>query len=178
MEPRSWSRTDETTGEKYMVSSRREDVSVKFVTDAFAAEEMYWAKPLPEPEMIKMLDNSLNFSLFAKTESTAEAPAEMQMIGLARLITDYVTLAYLTDVYVLEEYRGKGLAGWLVGCCQEVLEAFGESFRRSVLMATHADGVKFYGKHLRAHVHVQDVAKGALMTWKRGDMENDPTRNG
>ena len=38
-----------------------------------------------------------------------------KQIGLARLITDYVTIAYLTDVYVLEEYQGKGLGTWLLG---------------------------------------------------------------
>jgi GNAT superfamily N-acetyltransferase len=31
-------------------------------------------------------------------------------VGLARVITDYATHAYLADVYVLEEHQGRGLA--------------------------------------------------------------------
>jgi ribosomal protein S18 acetylase RimI-like enzyme len=31
-------------------------------------------------------------------------------VGLARVVTDYATFAYLCDVYVLEEHRGFGLA--------------------------------------------------------------------
>jgi ribosomal protein S18 acetylase RimI-like enzyme len=30
-------------------------------------------------------------------------------VGLARVVTDYATFAYLCDVYVLEEHRGHGL---------------------------------------------------------------------
>ena len=30
------------------------------------------------------------------------------------MITDTATFAYLADVFILEEYRGKGLAGWLI----------------------------------------------------------------
>ena len=31
-------------------------------------------------------------------------------VGFGRLITDYTTFAYLADVYILENHRGKGLA--------------------------------------------------------------------
>jgi GNAT superfamily N-acetyltransferase len=37
-------------------------------------------------------------------------------VGLARVITDSATYAYLCDVYVLEDHRGKGLGKWLVEC--------------------------------------------------------------
>jgi ribosomal protein S18 acetylase RimI-like enzyme len=36
-----------------------------------------------------------------------------QIIGFARLITDYCTYAYLTDVIVAPPYRGRGLGKWL-----------------------------------------------------------------
>ncbi|ETN43232.1 uncharacterized protein HMPREF1541_02391 [Cyphellophora europaea CBS 101466] len=44
------------------------------------------------------------------------------LIGFARVITDGVTFAYLTDVYVLEEWRGRKLGEWLVGCVNEVMD--------------------------------------------------------
>lgn len=33
--------------------------------------------------------------------------------GFARLVTDYTVFAYLRDVFVLPDHRGRGLAGWL-----------------------------------------------------------------
>ena len=41
---------------------------------------------------------------------------EAHQIGLARVVTDRATYAWLCDVYVLEEYRGQGLAVWLMEC--------------------------------------------------------------
>jgi GNAT superfamily N-acetyltransferase len=35
-------------------------------------------------------------------------------VGFARVVTDRATFAYLADVYVLEPYRGKGLASWMM----------------------------------------------------------------
>ncbi|MBS2023306.1 MAG: GNAT family N-acetyltransferase, partial [Deltaproteobacteria bacterium] len=40
-------------------------------------------------------------------------PAQRQ-IGFARVVTDRATFAYLADVYVLEEFRGRGLSKWLM----------------------------------------------------------------
>ena len=37
-------------------------------------------------------------------------------IGFARVVTDSATFAYLCDVYILEEHRGKGLGKWLMEC--------------------------------------------------------------
>ena len=37
-------------------------------------------------------------------------------VGLARVVTDYATFAYLCDVYVLEAHQGRGLGKWLIEC--------------------------------------------------------------
>ena len=37
-------------------------------------------------------------------------------IGFARVITDFATYAYLGDVFVLDAFRGLGLANWLMEC--------------------------------------------------------------
>ena len=42
-----------------------------------------------------------------------------RQIGLARVITDCVTYAYLCDVYIMEERRGQGLGSWLIRCILE-----------------------------------------------------------
>lgn len=66
----------------------------------------YWAEGIPREVVARSLDGSLAFGLY---------DADRQ-IGLARVITDRATFAYLCDVYVLEEYRGRQLGGWLMEC--------------------------------------------------------------
>ena len=38
-----------------------------------------------------------------------------RQMGLTRVITDWATYAYLTDVYILGKYRGQNLAKWSIG---------------------------------------------------------------
>lgn len=68
--------------------------------------QSYWANSRRKEIIIKSLENSLCFSLFYKD----------RQIGLARVITDYATFAYLSDVIIDEEYRHKGLGTWFLGC--------------------------------------------------------------
>jgi GNAT superfamily N-acetyltransferase len=64
----------------------------------------YWASETPEEQIVESIKNSLCFGLFRN---------EIQ-IGFARVITDYSRFAYLADVFILEEWRGKGLSKWLI----------------------------------------------------------------
>lgn len=66
----------------------------------------YWSEGIPQPIIERALANSLCFGLLH---------GETQ-IGLARVVTDRATYAYLCDVYVLEGFRGKGLGVWLMEC--------------------------------------------------------------
>ncbi|WP_336748970.1 GNAT family N-acetyltransferase [Pantoea vagans] len=63
-----------------------------------------WAAGIDMNTVAVSIDNSLTFGVYHD---------ELQ-IGFARLITDYATFAYLCDVYILEEYQGKGLSRWLM----------------------------------------------------------------
>ncbi|HEY6050273.1 MAG TPA: GNAT family N-acetyltransferase [Thermoanaerobaculia bacterium] len=64
----------------------------------------YWSPEIPQDVVDRGIEGSLVFGLYA---------GEKQ-IGFARAITDRATFAYVADVYVLEEYRGRGLARWLM----------------------------------------------------------------
>ncbi len=66
----------------------------------------YWSEGIPRHTVEKAIANSLCFGLFRGEEQ----------IGMARVVTDRATYAYLCDVYVLEEFRGEGLAVWLMEC--------------------------------------------------------------
>lgn len=69
----------------------------------------YWASARPREMVALSLPHSLNFGLYYKGENQKE-----EQVGLARVITDYATFAYLCDVYILEEHRGDGLGKWLI----------------------------------------------------------------
>ena len=61
----------------------------------------YWAKSIPIKTVKRSIENSLVFGAYL--------PSGKQ-VGFARVITDKATFAYLGDVFVLEKYRGSGIA--------------------------------------------------------------------
>jgi GNAT superfamily N-acetyltransferase len=65
----------------------------------------YWGRNRPRIVLERALQHSLCMGLYRESEQ----------IGFARAVTDYATFGYLADVYVLEQYRGRGLGKWLVG---------------------------------------------------------------
>ena len=66
----------------------------------------YWAKGIPKATVRRSIEGSLCFALLHKDKQ----------VGFARVISDFATVAYLGDVFVLEEYRGQGLSKWLMEC--------------------------------------------------------------
>ncbi len=64
----------------------------------------YWAHQRSVATIQRSLEGSLCFGVY---QSNAQ-------IGLARVVTDYATFAYLCDVYILESHRGLGLGKWLM----------------------------------------------------------------
>jgi len=52
----------------------------------------------------RAIENSLNFGVFDGGKQ----------IGFARVVTDYATFAWLADVFIIDEYRGRGLGVWLI----------------------------------------------------------------
>lgn len=74
-----------------------------------------------------------------------------RMVGLARVVTDYTTFAYLTDVYVLPAHQGRGLGRWLMACLDEVLGSW-PALRRCLLLTRDEAAVRMYGATIGARV--------------------------
>lgn len=74
------------------------------VIHGYLSGESYWAQGRPLDVMERALKHSLCFGLYAGNEQ----------VGLARIVTDYATFAWLCDVFVLEAHRGQGLGKWLI----------------------------------------------------------------
>ncbi|MFY9577834.1 MAG: GNAT family N-acetyltransferase [Gaiellaceae bacterium] len=71
----------------------------------FLANDSYWAKGRPR-EVVERL--------VREAERVVGLYDAKRQIGFARAFTDGATLVYLADVYVLPEYRGRGLGVELV----------------------------------------------------------------
>jgi N-acetylglutamate synthase-like GNAT family acetyltransferase len=115
---REWRRGDYTV----TCDPARADLSV---IAAFLGES-YWAKGIPAVLVRRSVEHSLNFILLG---------AQAQ-IGFARVITDFATIGYLGDVFVLPEHRGNGLGKWLVECVMQHPDLQG--FRRWILATLDA----------------------------------------
>jgi GNAT superfamily N-acetyltransferase len=83
-------------------NAARIDVTLvhRFLTDS------YWAKGIPLPVVERSIRNSLCFGIYHRN----------QQAGFARVVTDRSTFAYLADVFVLPEFRGRGLSKWMMRC--------------------------------------------------------------
>ncbi|KAJ4298864.1 hypothetical protein N0V90_004107 [Kalmusia sp. IMI 367209] len=108
---------------------------------AFENEATHWAKPMSPADMATMLDNSCTLAMY-KTHGDERTP-----IGMARMITDYVTFAYLTDVYLIESCRALGLGQWLIACCREVVLDM-PMLRRVMLLTDSARAQQLYAREL------------------------------
>jgi GNAT superfamily N-acetyltransferase len=89
----------------------------------------YWAQDVPLRTVEKSLENSLCFALLDGK----------RQIGFSRVISDYATIAYLGDVFVLDEFRGAGLAKWMMACIVSHPDLQG--LRRWILSTRDAHGL-------------------------------------
>jgi GNAT superfamily N-acetyltransferase len=62
-----------------------------------------------------------------------------RQIAFARVVTDQATFAYLADVYVLEEFRGRGLSKWMLDAV--VADPRLQGLRRFTLATRDAHGL-------------------------------------
>jgi GNAT superfamily N-acetyltransferase len=87
---------------EYEVSSDRERIDVSLV-HAFLRSS-YWAEGRTRETVERSIANSLCFGVYALGKQ----------IAFARVITDRSVFAYLCDVFVIPEFRGRGVAKLLM----------------------------------------------------------------
>ena len=109
--------------------------------------QSYWSPGIPRSVVERAIANSLCFAIFH----------ENKQIGFARVITDKATFAFLADVYVLPEHRGKGLSKALM---KEVMEHPDLQGLRRILLGTrdaHTLYEKFGFKPLAAPDRMMEI---------------------
>ena len=82
----------------YTFSTDKTKLDIKVIHDFLSTS--YWAQNIPIEIVKRSIENSLCFGVYFNNEQ----------IGFARVISDHATFAYLADVFILEEHRGKGLS--------------------------------------------------------------------
>ena len=71
------------------------------VIHRFLSEDAYWSPGIPRATVERAIKNSFCFGVYLPDGS---------QIGFARLVTDRATFAYLADVFVLPQHRGRGIS--------------------------------------------------------------------
>lgn len=89
--------------DQFSISTDKSRLDIDSIHE-FLSTKAYWCLNIPKEKVQTAIENSLCFGVY-------EAGKQ---VGFARVITDFSTIAYLGDVYILEEYRGKGLSKWLM----------------------------------------------------------------
>ncbi|MGE8343813.1 Acetyltransferase (GNAT) family protein [Flavobacterium sp. ACN2] len=123
----------EYTFGEFLITTDKSKLDITAIHD-FLSKDSGWSDNIPLEKVKVSIDNSLNFGLFH---------GEKQ-IGFARIISDFSTIAYLGDVYVLDDYRGKGLSKEMMDCIMSHPNLQG--LRRWILLTSTAEWLyKKYG---------------------------------
>jgi GNAT superfamily N-acetyltransferase len=92
---------------QYFITDSKDEIDINFIIDSL--HKTYWADHRPKEVIIKSIENSILLSLFI----------DIKQIGFARIVSDNATFAWICDVYIADEYRGKGLGKFLMRCVTE-----------------------------------------------------------
>src|ERR1700691_6409848 len=88
---------------EFAISTDRERLSLDVVHGFLT--NCYWAKGIPREAVARSIKHALCFGIY---------DGEGAQVGFARVISDFATIAYVGDVFVLETHRGRGLGKWLM----------------------------------------------------------------
>ena len=110
------------------ISTDRRDVDLD-VVHGFLSRDAYWCPGIPRAVVARAIANSLCFS----------ALLDGRQVGFARVVTDEATFGYLADVFVLPEFRGRGISSAIM----QAVDAHPalQSLRRFMLATADAHGL-------------------------------------
>jgi N-acetylglutamate synthase-like GNAT family acetyltransferase len=111
----------------YEISTDRRRLDVALIHEFLHSS--YWAKGIPRTVVEQSIQHSLCFGAFL---------GERQ-VGFARVISDFATFAYVADVFVLPEHRGRGVGKLLMRAIVEHPDLQG--LRRLLLITRDAHGL-------------------------------------
>ena len=87
---------------EFLISTDPQRLNLDAICDMLS--RAYWANGRSRELIARYLRCSLVFGVYDG----------VRQVGLARIVSDYSTFAWLCDVFIHEEYRGRGLGKWLM----------------------------------------------------------------
>jgi GNAT superfamily N-acetyltransferase len=92
----------------------------------FLSKDSYWVNGITKELVISSIENSiLCYGIFEGNPNVGSA----KQVGFARVVSDLVRFSWLGDVFILPEYRGRGLSKWLMSVITEHPKLKGTSFQ-------------------------------------------------
>lgn len=98
-------------------------------THHFLSEEAYWSPGVPLDVVSRAVANSIVFGVYRG----------QTQVGMARIVSDKATFAWLCDVWIDPAERGHGLGKWLMECVKAHPDLQG--LRRWMLATRDAHGL-------------------------------------
>jgi GNAT superfamily N-acetyltransferase len=117
----------EWTKDDFLITTDKTKIDALYVHQFLS--HSYWAEAIPIETVQRSIESSLCFSVVYLNHQ----------VGFARVITDEATFAYLADVFIDENFRGRGLSKWLM----EVIVNYSplQGLRRFMLATRDAHGL-------------------------------------
>ena len=88
--------------ENFSISTDKAKLDISVIHNFLSRS--YWSENIPVAIVQKSIEGSMCFGVYDNDKQ----------VGFARMVTDAATFAYLADVFIIEEYRGRGLSKWLM----------------------------------------------------------------
>ena len=119
----------------YHITTDKDKMDIDFIHRFLTRS--YWAEGINKEITTRSVKGSLCFGVFENGLPPLASPGKQ--VGFARMVTDQATFAYLADVFIAEDHRGKGLSKWLM----EVITAHPDlqGLRRILLATRDAHGL-------------------------------------
>lgn len=110
----------------YLFSTDRDKIDI-VVVHQYLSRDSYWAQGIPIDIVQRSVDNSLCIGVYDHVGT---------QVGFGRMVTDKAVFAYLADVFILPEHRGKGLSKAMMQIFCDMADAF--QLRRFILTTQDA----------------------------------------
>ncbi len=111
----------------FTISTDRSKLDLGMVHDGLT--NCPWSKGIPREIVERSVQSSFCFGVY---EATTQ-------VGFARAVTDFATFAYITDFFIIESHRGRGLGKWLISVILECPEI--AALKRKCIVTAEAHGL-------------------------------------
>ena len=113
---------------EFLISTDRDRLDLDMIHGFLT--NCYWAKGIPREVVARSIEHALCFGVYDGSGA---------QVGFARVVSDFATVAYLGDVFILESHRGRGLSKWLMECI--LRHPALQNLRRWILLTRDAHGL-------------------------------------